>query len=42
MQRKAEPSEEDGGGESPDEDATGSLDAAISETTVDFLEAGLV
>lgn len=41
VQRKAEPSEEDGGGESPDEDAAGSLDAAISETTVDFPEAGL-
>lgn len=41
MQRKAQPSEEDRSGESPEEDAAGNLDVAISETTVDFLEARL-
>ena len=37
--RKAQPSEEDSSGESPDKAAAGSLDLAISETTVDFLVA---
>lgn len=41
MQRKAQPSEEDRGGESPEEDAAGNLDVVISETSVDFLAAGL-